>query len=124
MSGSKYRVQRGFTLSKLLLICVFGGAIALLVMKLAPEYIEYYKIKTDVVAIAQEANGNPNATVADIRRAFERRAEIDHIRGFSSADLDISKDGNRVVVEFAYERKVHLFKNISVLIEFAGSSAD
>ncbi|HWT55000.1 MAG TPA: DUF4845 domain-containing protein [Rhodocyclaceae bacterium] len=124
MSGSKYRQQHGFTLTQLLLGCVFGGVIVLLVIKLAPEYIEFYKIRADVTAIAQEANGNPNATVADIRRAFERRAEIDQITTFKSSDLDISKDGNRVVVEFAYERKVHLFKNISVLIDFAGSSAD
>ncbi|MDE2598561.1 MAG: DUF4845 domain-containing protein [Rhodocyclaceae bacterium] len=119
-----YRVQRGFTLTKLLLICAVAGVVALLAMKLAPEYIEYYKIKTGVLAVAQEANGNPNATVPDIRRAFERHAEIDHIKNFEPKDLDISKEGGRVVVEFAYERKVHLFKNISILIEFAGSSAE
>ena len=124
MNGVSYRVQRGFTLTKLLMICAVVGVVALLTMKLVPEYIEYYKIKADVVAVAQEANANPNATVADIRRAFERRAEIDQLRSFGATDLDISKDGNRVVVEFAYERKVHLIKNISVLIEFSGSSAD
>lgn len=124
MDGMSYRVQRGFTLTKLLLICAVAGVVALLAMKLAPEYIEYYKIKTGVLAVAQEANGNPNATVPDIRRAFERHAEIDHIKNFEPKDLDISKEGGRVVVEFAYERKVHLFKNISILIEFAGSSAE
>lgn len=124
MNGVSYRVQRGFTLTKLLMICVVVGVLALLAMKLVPEYIEYYKIKTDVAAVAQEANANPNSTVPDIRRAFDRRAEIDHLKDFDSRDLEISKDGNRIVVEFAYERKVHLIKNISVLIEFAGSSAE
>lgn len=116
--------QQGFTLSKLLMISVVVGTVALLGMKLTPEYIEYFKIKSDVVAIAQEANSNPNATVADVRRAFERRAEIDHIKGFTSAELDISKEGGKIVVAFEYERKVHLVKNISVLIDFAGSSAE
>jgi hypothetical protein len=124
MNGVSYRVQRGFTLTKLLMISVVAGVVALLAMKLVPEYIEYYKIKTGVLAVAQEANSNPNATVPDIRRAFERHAEIDHLKNFEARDLDISKDGNRVVIEFAYERKVHLIKNISVLIEFSGSSAD
>lgn len=118
------RKQQGFTLSKLLMISVVVGIVALLGMKLTPEYIEYFKIKANVNAIAQEANGNPNATVADVRRAFERRADIDHIKGFTSAELDISKDGGKIVVAFEYERKVHLIKNISVLIDFAGSSAE
>lgn len=121
---SVMRLQSGFTLSKLLMICVVFGVLAMLAMKLVPEYLEYYKIKSGVVAVAQEANSNPNSTVADIRRGFERRAEIDHLKNFSAADLDISKEGNRVVVEFAYERKIHLFSNISVLIDFSGSSAD
>lgn len=111
------------TISKLLMVCVVVGAVALLGMKLTPEYIEYFKIKNNVTAIAQEANGNPNATVADVRRAFERRADIDHIKGFTAAELEITKEGGQIVVAFEYERKVHLFKNISVLIDFAGSSA-
>jgi hypothetical protein len=124
MSGAGKRLQRGFTLSKLLMICVVVGVIALLGMKLAPEYIEYYKIKSNVIAVAQEANANPNATVGDVRTAFTRRADIDHIRGFSASDLDVSKEGNQIVVAFEYQRKVHLLKNISLLIDFTGSSAE
>lgn len=123
MSGAGYRQQQGMTISKLLMICVAVGVIALLGMKLTPEYIEFFKIKSNVEAVAQEANANPNATVGDVRRAFERRAEIDHIKNFSSADLDVTKEGGKIVVSFEYERKVHLIKNISVLIDFSGSSA-
>jgi hypothetical protein len=123
MNGAGYKQQQGVTISKLLMVCVVVGFVALLGMKLTPEYIEYFKIKNNVMAVAQEANGNPNATVADVRRGFERRAEIDHIKGFGSADLDISKEGGKIVVAFEYERKVHLLKNISILIDFSGSSA-
>jgi hypothetical protein len=122
MSGAGYK-QQGVSLLKLLLILVVVGAVGLVGLKLTPEYIEYWKIRSDVLAVAQEVNSKPDATVADVRRAFERRAEIDHIRGFSAADLDVSKEGNQIVVAFEYERKVHLLKNISVLIEFEGSSA-
>lgn len=123
MSGVARKKQQGLTLTKLLLVSAVVGVFALLGMKLVPEYIEYYKIQNNVVAIAQEANSGSNATVSDVRRAFERRAEIDHIRGFTAAELDVSKEGNQIVVSFEYERKVHLFKNISVLIDFEGSSA-
>lgn len=123
MSEAGYRQQQGMTISKLLMVCVAVGVVALLGMKLTPEYIEYFKIKNNVQAIAQEANSNPNVTVPDVRRAFERRADIDHIKGFTAAELDITKEGGQIVVSFEYERKVHLFKNISVLIDFSGSSA-
>lgn len=123
MSEAGYRQQQGITISKLLMVCVAVGVVALLGMKLTPEYIEYFKIKNNVQAVAQEANSNPNVTVPDVRRAFERRADIDHIKGFTAAELDITKEGGQIVVSFEYERKVHLIKNISVLIDFSGSSA-
>lgn len=123
MSEAGYRQQQGMTISKLLMVCVAVGVVALLGMKLTPEYIEYFKIKNNVQAVAQEANSNPNVTVPDVRRAFERRADIDHIKGFTAAELDITKEGGQIVVSFEYERKVHLIKNISVLIDFSGSSA-
>ena len=124
MSGAGYRQQQGITISKLLMVCVAVGVVGLVGLKLTPEYIEYFKIKSNVQAVAQEANANPNATVPDVRRAFERRADIDHIKGFTAAELEITKEGGQIVVAFEYERKVHLIKNISVLIDFAGSSAN
>jgi len=122
MSGAGHK-QQGLTLFKLLMVLVVVGAVGLIGLKLTPEYIEYWKIRSDVLAVAQEVNSKPDATVADVRRAFERRAEIDHIKGLSAADLDVSKEGNQIVVAFEYQRKVHLLKNISVLIDFEGSSA-
>lgn len=121
--GAAYRQQQGMTISKLLIVLVAVGAVGLVGLKLTPEYIEYFKIKSNVTAVAQEANSNPNITVPDVRRAFERRADIDHIKGFTAAELDITKEGGQIVVSFEYERKVHLIKNISILIDFAGSSA-
>lgn len=122
MSGVLNR-QRGMTISKLLFVCIAVGAVALVAIKLLPEYVEYWKIKADVVAIGEEVNANPDATVGDVRQAFERRADIDEIHAIKSTDLDITKEGDSIVIGFAYERKIHLIRNISVLIEFEGSSA-
>jgi hypothetical protein len=60
--------------------------------------------------------------VADVRKAFDRRAAVDDITIISPADLEITKEGNEIVVSFAYEKRIKLFYNISVLIDFAGSS--
>ncbi|MBV5337727.1 MAG: DUF4845 domain-containing protein, partial [Deltaproteobacteria bacterium] len=61
-------------------------------------------------------------TVAEIRTSFSKYAEVDHIQAITPADLDISKEGNRVVIAFAYEKRVPLFPNVSLLIEFQGAS--
>ena len=61
-------------------------------------------------------------TVADVRKAFDRRAAVDDITALRPEDLEITKEGNEIVISFAYEKRIPLFYNISVLIDFAGSS--
>ena len=113
--------QRGVSLSALLLVCALLGVGALLGMKVGPAYIEYAQIKKAVASIG--ASGATAGSVADIRQAFGRRAQVDNIESITGQDLEISKDRGQVVVSFAYPKKIPLFGNISLLIEFSGSSA-
>ncbi len=108
----------------------FAGVLALLVgiiflaivgMKLVPAYIEYFTIKKAVAGITQGGQLR-NATVADVRKAFELRQAIDDFTSVGPKDLEITKDGSEVVISFAYEKRIPLFHNISVLIDFVGSS--
>ncbi len=103
----------------LIVVVIVIGAIG--GMKVAPAYLEFYSVKKAVTAIAQGGDMR-SATVADVRKAFDRRAEIDNITVIGGPDLDISKEGGDIVISFAYSKKVELFKNVSLLIEFAGSS--
>jgi hypothetical protein len=100
-----------------------GGFIivALLGLKLAPAYLEYSSVKKAVVGIVQ--GGEARGTVNDIRRAFDKRAQVDDVSVISGQDLDISKEGSDVVITFAYPKKIPLFGNVSLYIDFAGSSS-
>lgn len=113
--------QRGLSLSGLLFWGAIVAAIAMLAIKVAPTTIEYYKILKDVKATA--ANVQQGATVPEVRAAFSKFAEVDHIRDFSPTDLDISKENGRVVIAFAYEKRIPLFHPVSLIIEYSGSSA-
>ena len=62
------------------------------------------------------------STVADVRKAFERHQAIDDFTAIGPQDLEIAKDGGELVISFAYEKRVPLFYNVSLLIDFAGSS--
>lgn len=113
--------QKGLSLTTLLLGLVVFALVAVAAMKVGPAYMEYATIKKDVAAIVQSGEAR-SGSVADIRKAFDRRATIDDITAITAQDLDISKDGGDVVISFSYPKKVPLFSNVSLLIEFAGSS--
>jgi hypothetical protein len=115
------RKQRGMGFLGVLVLIIGIVLAAILGMKLVPAYIEYFTIKKAVTSIVQSGELR-NATVADVRKAFDRRATIDDITAITPADLEVSKDGNEVVIAFAYQKKVPLFHNVSVLIDFAGTS--
>lgn len=114
-----YRRQRGLSMTTFLVIAVIGVFGAIGGMMVGPAYMEYGKVKKAVAAIAAEGR---TATVGEVRKAFDRRAQIDDINVIAGTDLEVSKEGGDVVVSFAYSKKVALFGNVSLLIEFAGAS--
>jgi len=115
------RKQQGLSLMALVAVLVVVIFVALLGFKLVPSVLEYRAMKNAVVAIAREKQ---NATVADIRRAYESRQAIDDFSAVKAADLEISKQGNQVVISFAYRKEIPLFTNVGLYIDFAASSAN
>ncbi len=115
------KYQRGVSLNALMIggAVVFG--IAILAMKVAPEYMEYGSVVKAVKATATDASLK-DATVAQVRTAYSRRAEMDNVKSLTPQDLDITKEGGELVISFAYTRKVPLFHNVSLVFDFEGAS--
>jgi hypothetical protein len=114
------RRQRGVTITGLVISLVVVIFIALLGFKLIPAFMEFRSMKGAIEAIAREKQAG---TVTEIRRAFESRQAIDDFQAVKPSDLDITKQGNQVVIAFAYRKEVPLFANIGVYIDFRASSA-
>jgi Tfp pilus assembly protein FimT len=115
------RKQSGVSLSGLLISAVLVAMLALLGMKVVPEVIEYFQIVSAVKAISKDDSAR--GSVTEVRKAFDRRANIDNISSIKGQDLEVTKDGGQVVVSFAYEKRIPLFSNVSLLIDFQGSSS-
>ncbi len=113
--------QKGVSLSGLMFWGVIIALIAIVMIKVAPSAIEFYKIQKDIKAVAAAATST--STVRDLRIAFHKFAEIDHITDLRADDLDISKEGNQVVISFAYDKKIPLYGPVNLLIEYHGSSS-
>jgi Tfp pilus assembly protein FimT len=108
--------QQGLSLMALIFVLALLVVAALFAMKVIPSYLEFRAAKTAIDAIAREKQG---ATAGDIRRAFENRSAIDDINTVKPTDLEISKEGNAIVISFAYRKEVPLFSNVGLYIDYA-----
>ena len=116
------RNQLGIGLGGLMVGAAIFIVVALIGLKLAPSYIEFFAIKKAVNAIASEAKGG--GTVAEVRKSFDLRASVDAIESVKGADLEVTKDSNGLQVSVAYRKEIPLFANIGVYIEFRAASQD
>ena len=111
--------QRGVTLFGLLFWAVVVGFLALIGMRVLPALNEYFTIKRAVNKIATEGL----QTVPEIRAAFERTKQIEYsITTIGAKDLIVTKENDKVVVAFAYDKEVELVNPVFLLIKFEGRS--
>jgi hypothetical protein len=110
--------QRGVTLFGLLFWAVIVGFGALIGMRVLPALNEYFTIKRAVNKIATEGS-----TVPEIRAAFDRQKDIEYsIVSITGKDIIVTKENEKVVVAFAYDKEVELVKPVFLLIKFEGRS--
>lgn len=113
------RTQRGITLIGLLFWAVIIASIALVALKVLPTMNEYFTIQRAVNKIAKEG-GN---TVPEIRAAFERQKQIEYsISSIEGKDLEVTKENEKVVVKFAYDKEIELVEPVFLLIKYRGRS--
>ncbi len=110
------RQQRGITFIGLLVVAALVGVAMVVGAQVAPTVIEYQAIQK---AVNRAAEGT---TVAEVRGLYDKTAQIDDISSVKSRDLVISKENDRVVVEFSYEREIHLAGPAYLVLKYAGRS--
>ena len=111
--------QRGVTLIGLMAWAIVVGFAGYLLVRVVPTVTEFYTIQGVVDRIA----ASPANTVAEIRGAFDKQRQIDAtITSVLGKELDITKENNRVVISFAYEKEIELFGPVFLLIKYAGRS--
>ena len=106
--------QRGAGFFGMLLMMTGLVLIVILGLKVVPAYMEYFTVQKAVSTVAK-TGGSP----ADIRRNFDKQANVDYFDVINGQDLQITPNGP---VGFAYTKHIPLFANVSLVIEFQGSS--
>ena len=117
--GSARSRQRGVTMFGLLFWAVLLGFLGYVLVRTLPTINEYLTIQrtVDKVAAAQPA------TVAEARTAFDRQKEIEYsIVSITGRDLTITKENDRVVIGYAYNKEVPIVGPVYILLKYEGRS--
>jgi hypothetical protein len=122
MMGGVMKKQRGVSLSGLLMVSVVLILVLLLGFKLFKPYAEYFALQKIFRTLATKPEVK-TGTRREAMTAWAGYAQIENISAISGDDIEITKDGNNVVVSAAYQARVPLFKNFTLLIDFNPSSA-
>jgi hypothetical protein len=111
------RKQRGISFLGLLFVAIVVACVGVVVAQVIPTLIEYQ-------AIIKAANkAKEGTTVPEVRAIFDRAQAIDDFKSVSGRDLDVKKDGDKVVVSFAYDREIHLFGPAYLVLKYRGQSS-
>jgi hypothetical protein len=117
--GGHRASQSGVTLIGLLTWAVLVGFAGYVAIRAVPTVLEYRAIRSAIDRIAAA----PPSTVAEIRRAFDKQRDIEYsIESISGKDLDITKENERVVIGFAYQKEVELIPPVYLLLKYEGRS--
>ena len=117
--GNRRAQQRGLTLFGLLFWAMAVGFVAYLLVRVLPTINEYATIQRAVEKIAA---AQP-ATVAEARQAFDKQRDLEYsITSITGKDLTVTKENDRVVIGFAYNKEVSIAGPVYLLIKYEGRS--
>jgi hypothetical protein len=116
MKRSSRARQAGLSFFGLIFVLAVLAALGVLVAQAIPTAIEYQAI-SKAASRAVGAGGPP-----EIRVAFDRSSQVDDFSSISSKDLEIAREGDKMVVKFAYNKEIHMFGPAFLLLKYAGQA--
>jgi hypothetical protein len=111
--------QRGITLFGLAFWALLVGFTGYLLVRTLPTVNEYLTVQRTVDQIAK----NQPSTVAEVRQSFDKQKDLEYaISSISGKDLTVTKENDKVVIGFAYDKLVPIYGPVYVLIKYEGRS--
>lgn len=108
--------QRGISFLGLLFV---GGVLAVtgvVAAQVFPTFVEYQAV---IKAVNKASAGS---TVPEVRTIFDKAATVDNVSSIKGSDLEVTKENDKIVVIFAYQREIHLAGPAFLTLKYAGRS--
>ncbi len=109
--------QRGISFVGLIFFGTLIALVGVVAAQVVPTVIEFMSVQK----AAQKA-ANEGQTPVEIRMVFDKASAIEDIKSISSKELDISKQGDKVVVGYSYKREIHLVGPAYLTLKYEGRS--
>ncbi len=110
--------QRGLSFFGLVFVGAVLAFTGVIGAQVAPTLIEYQAINK-----AAKKAANDGGLPVEVRRTFENASAIDDFKSVTGKDLEITKNGDKVVVAFAYNKEIHLGGPAYLLLKYSGTTA-
>lgn len=109
--------QRGSSSLLSFIFLILIGLFVLLTFKLAPSYLDDAFVKGSVEKIVSNTDFNSLSRI-EAKRRIKKAFIVDGVRGEPVSALKIRRVKDRNVVTVNYEKRIPIFYNITVLLDF------
>lgn len=108
--------QEGMTLIGWLVLLGMLGFLTLIVLRLAPAYMEYSKVVTSVDSVYQQLT--PESTPAQVRADITRRFNVNDVRTILGSDVALTRVDGNWTFHVQYEVRREMMGNVDVVVMF------
>ena len=112
--------QSGLTMLGFLFVAAVVVTCVMIGFRVLPAYIEYYSIQKALEQALTDAKDLNSA--AEVRNAFQRRADAGYIESISGRDIDVVKTKNEVTASASWTRKLPMVANVSLWLDFEATA--
>lgn len=113
------RTQRGMSLIGLMAWAIIVGFVGYVAVRVLPTVNEFLTVQRAVDRVA--ADSPP--TVGEVRKAFDKQKDIEYaITSISGKDLEVTKENEKLVIRFAYDKEIPLVEPVYLLLKYKGRS--
>ncbi len=116
MMSKAMSTQRGISLIGLIFVAAVLAMTGVVAAQVFPTVLEFMAVQK---AVQKAAAGQ---SVQEVRDIFDKASSIDDIKSISGKELEVSKEGDKVVVAFNYQREIHLVGPGFLLLKYQGRS--
>ena len=109
--------QTGLTTLTWLLVVMAAGFFLVCLVKIGPVYMESWTVKSIITQAAEEARGE-GLGKAQVHERISKKLLINTVAGMTMADVEVSGQGDDMVIDAAYEVRKPLMFNIDVVVKF------
>ena len=113
--------QKGVTITGLVLVSIVVVLLLILSFKVVPVYTEYFTIQKLFRSMAEDPAVR-GARRAEIERVWAARTSIDTVRSLPAENIEVTKDGEGILISAEYSVKVPIFRNVSLYFDFHPTS--